>query len=376
MSAAVPHLAHLFSTFVPGGPQVRAARLFNGVGDAVRHTIVALDGRTTAEELIEPHVPYSIVPPPPKGNPLASLRAQRALLKSIAPDAVLTYNWGAIEGAQAARSLRLPLLHHEDGFGPDEAHGNYKPRRVWTRRLVLRGARAVYVPSRNLERIASELWWLPRPKVRYIANGIDPLRFAPSEPSAEARAALGLPADRVLVGAVGHLRGEKRFDRLLEAVALTGPELSVVLIGDGAERAALEERAARPDLAGRVHFAGHQDDLPPWLRALDLFALSSDTEQMPVSLLEGMSCGLAVAATEVGDVRAMLPAEQGEYVVPLGENDTRALASALDSLASDAATRARLGAANRARIEAEYTFDAMCAGHRALWGEVLGRTIA
>ena len=376
MSAAVPHLVHIFSTFVPGGPQVRAARLFNGVGEAVRHTIVALDGRTSAEELIGSHVPYSSVPPPPKGNPLSALRAQRALLKRLDADLVLTYNWGAIEAAQAARTLRLPLLHHEDGFGADEAHGQYKARRVWARRLVLRGARAVYVPSRKLERIARELWWLPEHKVRYIANGIDPSVFAPRATEASTRAQLGLPSQGLLVGSVGHLRAEKRYDRLLEALALTGPELSLVLIGDGSERAALEERAARPDLAGRVHFAGHQELLAPWLQACDLFALSSDTEQMPISLVEAMGCGLPVACTEVGDVRAMLPDEQGEYVVPLGDDAAHALGAALDALSSDAELRTQLGRANRARVEAEFDFDAMCSAHRELWSEALGSAIA
>ena len=108
----------------------------------------------------------------------------------------------------------------------------------------------------------------------------------------------------------------KNFARLLEACA-AAPDVHVLVVGDGEDRPALERRAAAPDLAGRVHFAGYQADPAPFYRAMDLFALSSDSEQMPLCLVEAMASGLPVAATDVGDVRAMLPAEQAPFLVPI-----------------------------------------------------------
>jgi glycosyltransferase involved in cell wall biosynthesis len=96
----------------------------------------------------------------------------------------------------------------------------------------------------------------------------------------------------------------------------------------------------------------------------DIVALSSDTEQMPMAVLEAMAAGLPVAATDVGDVRAMLAPENAALLTPL---DAGALAGALDALLGDAGLRARLGAANRARAEAVYDQAAMFAAYEALF---------
>lgn len=362
-----PRLLHCFPTFAAGGAQVRALQLFAALRGRHAHAVLALDGVTSARELLEPGVELRVVEPPPRAGTLASLRAFRALLARERPALVLTYNWGAIEMALAARSLGLPVLHHEDGFRPDEVHGQ-KARRVWTRRLALRRAELV-VPSRTLESIALATWKLARARVRYVANGIRCERFGPPDRNALLRARLGWDLTHVVVGTVAHLRGEKNLARLLGAAARLPDPVRLLVLGDGPERAALEARAREPDLRGRVHFAGHQLDLPPWYRAFDLFALSSDTEQMPLSLLEAMASGVACASTDVGDVRAMLPAEQRECVVPVlaAEAGERALAAALARLVGDAALRTRLGAANRAHVEREYAFDAMVRAHARLW---------
>ncbi|TAJ13911.1 MAG: glycosyltransferase [Planctomycetota bacterium] len=362
-----PRLLHCFPTFAAGGAQVRALQLIAALGARHVHAVVALDGVTSARELLEPGAALRIVEAPPRAGTLASLRAYRALLRRERPARVLTYNWGAIEMALAARSLGLPVLHHEDGFRPDEVRAQ-KARRVWTRRLVLRRAELV-VPSRTLERIALATWRLARERVHYVANGIRCERFGPPDRNLELRARFGWSAEHFVVGTVAHLRGEKNLLRLLGAFAHLPRDARLLVLGDGPERAALEARARAADLCDRVAFAGHQLELPPWYRAFDAFALSSDTEQMPLSLLEAMATGVACASTDVGDVRAMLPAEQHAFVVPAqaGAAGERALGEALARLCADAALCARLGAANRARVAREHSFDAMVRAHARLW---------
>jgi len=163
----------------------------------------------------------------------------------------------------------------------------------------------------------------------------------------------------------------KNFASLLEACAAAG-NVHALVVGDGEDRPGLERRAAAPDLAGRVHFAGYQTDPAPWYRAMDLFALSSDSEQMPLCLVEAMASGLSVASTDVGDVRSMLPDEQSPFLVPVDGADTAAvLGERIASLARDAEARRRLGRLNRLRAEERFAFERMCTSYREVYDSAL-----
>jgi glycosyltransferase involved in cell wall biosynthesis len=368
-----PHLLHVFSTFVPAGPQVRVAKLLAAFSREFRHSIVAMDGRTSASELLARDLDVRYLDPPPKAGSIATARRMREVLQREEPDLLLTYNFGAIDSVFAARSLGFArVVHHEDGFLPDESHA-FKKRRIWLRRLALGGSVRVVVISRNLERIARELWKLDGARVHFIANGIEAERFERADGNADLRAALGIPRDAIVVGAVGHLRPEKNLPRLLDAIAATqsGPRMHALLLGDGPERARLEQLAAGDRLRGRVHFAGYQADPRAFYRAMDVFALSSDTEQMPIALLEAMASSLPAVATDVGDVRAMLPDAQSRFVVAQQPDGTARFAAALDELAADRELRERLGAANRDRIREQFTLGGMVEQYRALYSDVL-----
>jgi len=362
------HLLHVFSTFVPGGPQVRTVQLIAGLGAGWRHSVLAMDGRTEARELLGDDVEVEILDPLPRRGTIRTVQALRGLLRRRRPDLLLTYNWGAIEAVMAARIAgRIPTLHHEDGFLPDEL-GGYKKRRVWTRRLVLPWTRGVVVPSRNLLGIATGLWKLRAEKTHLIPNGIHLEDFPAFPENEELRRELGVPPDAVLVGGVGHLRREKNPVRLVEALAAMEAPAHALLLGDGPERAAVERRRDELGLVDRVHLVGHREDPQPYYAAMDVFAIPSDTEQMPVALLEAMACGLPVVSTDVGDVRHMLPESQADLVVPLAGRETaRGLAAALDTLVADEALRTSLGHANRVQVEERYSFPTMLEAYRATY---------
>jgi L-malate glycosyltransferase len=366
-----PHLLHVFSNFVPSGPEIRTVRLIGAFGHEFRHSIVSMDGRTGAAALLPAGVDVRLLPHPPKAGSLATAWRLRRLLLAERPDLVLTYNWGAFDMLLAARSAGFrQVIHHEEGFNEDEAEG-FKLRRVMARRLMLPWAHRVVVPSQRLREVATDLWWLDPERVRLIPNGIDPTAFPPADGNLALRQRLGLPADALVVGTVGGLRPVKNQLRLLDACAAAGPGVHVLLVGEGEERRALEERVAREDLAGWVCFAGHQADPAPFLQAMDVFALTSDSEQMPVCLLEAMAASLPVVATDVGDVRAVLPPEQARYLVSPGPQAAAGLALGIADLARDAALRQRLGAANRQRVQESFTFDGMCAAYRAVYLSIL-----
>lgn len=378
LAAAPPHVLHVFATFCAAGSQVRTAALVNAFGEAYRHTFVVCDGRTEAVALLDPGVQFELAPLPRVEGPLGMLRAMRQVLAQHAPDLLLTYNWGTMDAVLAARSLRLRHhIHHEDGFNIDEAK-RLKARRNFTRRVALRST-DLFVPSRTLEQIARRKWRLPR--VHFIPNGVDATRFAADPVQGAAfRASLGIPADALVIGSIGHLRAVKNFPRLVRAAAAIDPRavggraVHLVLVGEGEQRATIEAAAARcAPPGGKVHLPGHIVDLKGAYSAFDVFTLTSDSEQQPVSLLEAMSAGCAVAATDVGDIRLSLPSEARGQCVPLGPHVEAGLAEAFARLLGDDALRARLGEVGRRHVQHEFSLERMQDAHAKLWRAALAR---
>ena len=356
--AARPLVLSVFSTFAVGGPQVRFATLANHFGPAYRHAVIAMDGRLDCAERLSPglEVSYPTIGFR-KGATLANAWRFRRALRDLRPDVLVTSNWGTIEWAMANAWPLVRHIHVEDGFGPEE-RASQLPRRVWLRRALLRRC-TVVVPSRTLWRIATEAWRLPERRMRLVPNGIDLARFGQARDSKPN----GAPP---VIGTVAALRPEKNLGRLLRAFALLpeGCQARLVIAGDGPERAALEALARELGVAARVRFTGHVADPARLYGGFDLFALSSDTEQMPLTVLEAMAAGLPVVATEVGDVRAMLCPENGPFV---GPKEAAALAERLRDLLADAALRQRIGATNRAKAEQDYDEQGMFHAWRALF---------
>jgi glycosyltransferase involved in cell wall biosynthesis len=374
MELRTPHLLHVIPTFVPAGLEMRTVNLIAGFGGELRHSILSMDGRTDAAERLPAGAPVRILPSLPRAGSLATARRLRDLLRAEEPDLVLTYNWGAFDMLLAARSLGFHrVVHHEDGFNADEA-GTFKRRRILARRAVLSGVHRLIVPSERLHGIATRQWKVPADRIRLIRNGISLHLYGPPDGNPGLRRELGIPDGAPVVGAVGHLRSEKRFERLLDACAPL-PDVHVLVVGDGETRALLEERAKRPELAGRVHLAGYRPDPQRFYRAMDVFAITSDTEQMPVCLLEAMATGLPVVSTDVGDIRSVLPSEQAAHLVPLAEGDAPAVSAALGrhlaALLRDPEGRQRLGRANRRRVEERFTFDRMLDAYREVYHSAL-----
>ncbi len=373
-SGGVPRILHLHSTFSAGGKEVRCARLMNAWGPRLHHTVVSAEPQAmAAAALIDPGVPvdYPQDFPSLKGKPTPG-RLARLARAMQGFDLVCTYNWGAMDAVMAhrvfARAFGLPpLVHHEDGFNEDEAE-RLKPTRNLYRRVALRAAEAVIVPSTGLEATAREMWGQPSRRVQRIANGIDTAAFA----AAPDPAALPMPKPegQRWVGTLAGLRPVKQLPTLVEACAALPPEWHLVICGEGPERAAILAAAARHGMANRLHLPGAVD--PARVVGLfDIFALSSASEQFPLSVVEAMAAGLPVAAPDVGDIAAILAEPNRAFITP--PQDTPALSAALVQLASDAALRASLGAANQTRAQAEFDLAAMLARYAAVYASAMQR---
>jgi glycosyltransferase involved in cell wall biosynthesis len=211
------------------------------------------------------------------------------------------------------------------------------------------GGGRVVVPSNAVATYAVEHVRLPPGIVDVVPNGVDPARFdqARFDP---ARAPSG---DPVAVW-VGVLAPVKRVDLLLDAVADV-PRLRLLVVGDGPLRHEVERRLASSDLAGRAEVTGWVDDPAALLAMADLYVLTSDAENCPLSLLEAMAAGLPVVATAVGGVPEVVRDGVDGLLCPAG--DVGAMTGALGRLAGEPYLRQLFGTAARERILDEYTLD-------------------
>lgn len=347
---------------------MRFTRLANAFGPDVAYTIVAMDGRFDAAELLDPSIRVALVPLERRSLPWSAL-AIRKLIREVRPDLTITNNWGSMDGVLASWSAGVcPTIHSEDGFGPDEAT-RLKSRRVLTRRVLLNRIYTTVVPSKTLVRVAREQYRLAEEKMTFIPNGIEITHFQPGRCEATRRM-LGATDETVIIGFVGHLRAEKALHVLIEAYSQAKmPNSLLVLVGDGPCRKVLAAMVERLGLAAQVRFVGHAPAPQRYLAAFDIFAMSSATEQMPLSILEAMACGLPVISTDVGDCADMLATRQSPVIVAPG--NVSAYANALKLLAGQPTLRFELGTANRQRCIATYSFEKMTEAYAALYQRAL-----
>lgn len=350
----------IFPGFRVGGAQVRFAAVANHLRQDARFSLVSMDGSRDCTTHLDSDLDFTMIDlTNNKGNMLDNRRRFRNFLRSECPDLLVTHNWGSIDWAIANWPHIVRHIHIEDGFGPEEADRQL-PRRAWVRRLALRNS-TVVVPSRQLQKIALDAWRLRPASVAYVPNGIDIARFSSPE-TVSILPQKSLP----LIGTVAALRREKNLPRLLEAFRIVRAHqpCQLIIAGDGTERESLERKVFELGLERDVTFTGYRSDTERVYAALDVFALSSDTEQMPTSVLEAMAAGLPIASTDVGDVRAMVARENVPFVV---SKDAATLASALLALLQDVGLRKRVGAANQAVARRDFSQDKMFAAYETLF---------
>jgi len=362
-------LLHLHSSFSLGGKEARAVRLMNLMGPRARHTILsAVPDAMGARDAIDPaiDVEFPADAPPLHGKPgLARYRDLAHYMQQF--DLVLSYNWGSMDGVMAHRIFAPfrdlpPLIHHEDGFNEDES-----VRRNWKRngfrRLALPTAESLVVPSTLLERIAADEWRVRRSVL--IRNGIDVEAY-------EGKPSVAIPGlerrdGEVVIGTVAGLRKVKDLPRLVRAVATLPSNVRLVIVGEGPERSAIAAEADSYGIADRLVMPGFMAEPARWIGHFDLLALSSQSEQAPIAVIEAMAAGLPVVSPDVGDVAEMVAPDNRHFIAA----DEHGFRAALAELTADGDLRARIGAANR-RVAAErFDESTMVAAYENLYGRAL-----
>ena len=371
-----PRILHLHSTFSAGGKELRAVQLMNAFGRDFSHTVVSaeVDAMEAATHVFGGvSVAYPKDFPRLKGMPWPGRLLKLAQAMKLY-DLVLTYNWGAMDAVMAhtlfSDMLGLPpLVHHEDGFNEDEQE-KLKTSRNWYRRIALGKSSGLVVPSERLEEIALDTWLQPMGRVKLIPNGIPTINFA-KRPKPDSLRGIVKRKGEFWVGTMAGLRPVKNLPRLVRAFADMPEEWQLVIVGEGPERNVIRDAAADLNIGHRVHLPGFAKDPAKVVGLFDIFALSSNSEQAPLSLLEAMAAGVPAVAPQVGDVPFMVAEENRPFITPRG--DEKALAGALRALAVDPGLRKQLGETNRKKAVAEFDEKAMIAAYRRLYTSAMGR---
>jgi glycosyltransferase involved in cell wall biosynthesis len=226
------------------------------------------------------------------------------------------------------------------------------------RRLTSRRISAHVAVGFAVAREVEELLRLRGGAVRTIYNAVPDGPLVGSGPG----------RDGATVVSVGRLERQKGFDVLLDALTQV-PMGRLLLIGDGRQRRALEERAHRLGLADRVRLTGWVENPRTLMVEADVFALPSRFEGFPLSVVEAMLAGLPVVAADVGSVReAVIHDQTGLLIDP---DDADSLAAALRRLLTDESERRRFGQAGRELALARFVADDMANAYAELYRELL-----
>jgi glycosyltransferase involved in cell wall biosynthesis len=351
-------LLHVFSTFKPAGPQLRFLALAERWGDRFEHVVVAMDSNYDAATQAPRSVRLKLIEfDVRKGYAALNIQAILGVLWREKPDLVLTYNWGAIEWSMLYPLHWRKVIHIEDGFGSDEIETRLQ-RRNKARKLIFRyGIKKLIVVSEKLKSIAQNEWGVNHKKLSFIRNGVDTGKFSTSQELLEARYSENRTS--LIVMTVCGLRPEKRVDRLIEAMNIAAQhyakiektKLTLWIVGDGPLRESLQKQAINYGGVFDTIFLGNRTDINELLRKADIYAISSDTEQAPISILEAMASELPVAGVNVGDVANMVSAENNPLI---DGNDADALAQNIRSLLESQPLRKSIASANRRKTVTQF----------------------
>jgi len=284
------------------------------------------------------------------------------LLRKQKIDAVITVGAGdkMFWGRLAARLAGVPIVIsalHSTGW-PDSVGRLNRLLTRWTDAFI-------GVADAHAEHLIA---WegFPREKVHTIFNGVDTTIFAPGDRDSKRRE-LGLPVDAPVVGILAALRPEKNHELFLDGakqIQRELPDAHFLVVGDGPRRESLEKRTAELGISDVTYFLGSRSDVPELLRTLDVLALTSHNEASPVSILEALSSGIPVVATEVGSVpETVLPGVTGQL---FSAGDLDSYVSHTVGLLRNPALRTEMGSKGRRRVLEQGSLEAMVQGYESL----------
>lgn len=233
-------------------------------------------------------------------------------------------------------------------------------RRLFAERFALSGADSIVVLSEHHRNVLQSRYRMPAERFTIIPNGIDTSHFRPPADPATCKQALGLSHDCLTVSLVARIRPEKRHDLFLGAAGLVHsqvPQARFLIVGSGPLEEKYRTFVQQQGMQSYTLFLGLREDIPLVWGATDVGVLCSDTETLPISLLEAGACGVPVVGTNVEGIRQVIQSGTTGLLVP--HNDSHALAQAMIELLQNPQRRVLMGEAARQYVEINFSFEKM-----------------
>jgi glycosyltransferase involved in cell wall biosynthesis len=366
---ALIRLLLVIPTLVRGGAEKQLSLLARGLprDKFDVHVAILTHSGPLEADLRDANIPVTLIGKRWKFDPLCYWRLQRHIA-ALRPDIVHTWLFAAnAYGRQAAIQAGIKhIIAGERCVDPWKSSWQLTIDRALARRTERIVTNSTGVKNFYLSH------GLPAQKFVVIPNGIAPAPVANAATREQLLTELNLPAGTRLLGAVGRLWPQKRVKDLIWAADLlktTRDDAHLLIIGDGPQRGRLERYRDQSLIIERVHFLGERDDVPRLMQHFDVLWLGSEYEGQSNAILEAMTAGVPVIATDIPGNRDLVIDGETGYLVPLGDRFefTRRTHWLLDNESQ----RNQMGQAGRQRILTEFTVEKMVDRHAALYRELI-----
>lgn len=356
-----PAVAHVLHRMQYAGAEVLAADLLRKLGDRFAFTVLCLDGRGELGEAMAAEGWDVVDLGRRPGVDLGVARRLGRELKRRRVDLVHAHQYTpffyAGLGRLLTRTRGTPILFTEHGrHYPDPR----KRSHLLANRLLLQPQDRVTAVGEFVKRALVRKEGIPAPRIEVRYNGIDPESFSMRTAGsiAHARQRLGLDPDPdtpvlMQVARFHRVKDHETSVRAVADLADRGRRFTMVYVGEGETRPAMQSLAAELGVTDRCRFVGVRRDVHEILPAADVFVLSSVSEGVSITLLEAMATGVPICATDVGGNAEVVAHGETGWLSP--RNDPAALSEHLDRMLGDNALRDRMAQAGRQRLFERFT---------------------
>ncbi len=339
--------------------------IVNGLDGNFKSMICCLETSGPLEKKIRKHHATVFVLNKKPGFKIKLFFSLARLMRNQAVDIVHTHNYlGFVYGVPAALLARVPLIFHCE-------HGTpivYNLKRTLMFKVLYPFINRVLVVAKSLGDEIAEKRKCSKDKMRVVLNGVDHVLFKPRPKDSSLLKRLDICNNDIIIGSVGRIEPVKNyllFVKLIWALQKVNKNVKGLLVGDGSEKHVLKSEIKRLGLEKQFILAGRSDEVPKMISMMDIFLLTSYSEGMSVSILEAMSCGKPIIATDVGNNRELVKDGINGFIFDL--EDFNSLFDKALFLVKNTESRLKFADLSRKKAVNEFSIDSMIEKYSQLY---------